>query len=232
MFSIATNQKWKEKRKKVEPRVGSKHAVENTLQPMQDIIAEYVERLKQNGTVESLEVFMAEIAINIFAQTQLGSKSLDAKSSAQLFNTYNHALDVASDPWNIIRANIAESKLGSMLESLFCQYKVNAPLEKEKAKIHHALTENFLKNNLDAQGNALSNPENSIFPNTFITKENNDFENPFVARDENYAEFQEIIEDVSLLLLAGHETTTRSLQFCLTLLEKHPAVLNKLREGG
>ncbi|MEO8402497.1 MAG: cytochrome P450 [Gammaproteobacteria bacterium] len=235
VFSLISNTpEWRAKRKSIEPQLGSKQAVEKLIVPMQDILDGYVERLEEDGTIESLEVLMAEIAINIYLRTQFDSQPIDRESSARIFNTYNNALDAASDPWNIIRANIAHSKLGPILEILFNQYRVNAPLEKEQAKIDNALKDCFLKPNLDKNNNVLFNEElDKVLGSSFVRKENNDFENPFVARDENYAELESKIHDLSLLVLAAHETTSRTLLFimCLLLNEKNAAVLAKFLEA-
>jgi len=208
LVSIPKSDLWEKKRKQLVDWMLTEEALTHLAKPIQQIVEERINELKKEGNVPSIEGFLVELTMDVIARTQMGAKSLGAESKG-ISHTLGIALDVSTAPLNNISAELVASKLGAILE--YFHIINTTPLQKSKTNLETILTNHFL-----------ASDGSCCLRDTYL------FKDYFVNRDNKTA-FKLVLDDVKLLLLAGHETTARLIQFCLLLLERHPDVLKKLR---
>lgn len=215
ILSSASNQTWKQKRSNLLQWVLKPDALQQAALPIQKIIDEYIDVLKANNEVPSLQNFMVNLTMDVIAQIALGSKRLGAHST-KLSHAFDEAMDVASNPMSELRERIAISKLGACLEYFYI--KTNANIERQKVDLQNILFAHFLQPNIDAHGQCLFRERPNVF------------QRYFKEQPDNVLAFRNVIEDLGLLLLAGHETTANLLQFCFLILAFNPEITQRIRE--
>lgn len=97
LFALQQDKEWRQKRTKLMESILSAQALEGLVKPMQDIIDEFVDKLKKNGAVKSLEAFLVSLTMEVFAQTRLGSGPLN-ESANEISDGLGKAIDAASTP--------------------------------------------------------------------------------------------------------------------------------------
>jgi cytochrome P450 len=221
LVSISSNSdegyaEWKAKRSDLTKWILKPEALTELAPRMQEIIDEQFDKLmeKNNGQAPSLEAFFVALTMEVFARTRLGSDPLHEHVDI-LADNLDKAFSSSAMPNNNALARLAKTKLGAMFA--YCRHRLDASLEKQHETLHGILTEEFLKPNLEN-----------------IKATNNLLKHYFVNKEGSYVDTDTALvnaaEDAGVLLLAGHETTARLLQFTLILLAKHPDILAELRE--
>lgn len=204
---IPSNKLWHDKRKQLLEWIFNAESLTGLVQPMQHIVDEFIVKINENdGHIASLEPLMVSLATEVFARTRLASEPLGEKAQ-RLSDGFGKALDVASEPMNTVWV-----RLDAILKYLGIH--MSAHLNKERDELQKIIRENFLEPN---QKN-LAERENVL---------QEYFKN---HPGDTQAAFKDAIGDSGILLLAGHETTSRLLEFIIILLSQHEDVLVKLRD--
>ncbi len=207
LLTMPTNETWQQKRLKLTEWILQSKGLSPLVKPMQEIVDEFIAKMANDeGHIASLETFMVSLTMEVFARTGLASKLIDDQAQ-KISDVFGRALEVASFPMNtvLLRLDATLKYIG------LCASK---HLDKERDDLQKILKENFFEPN---QENLLNKP--NLLQEYFKQNPN----------DLNAA-FQNTISDLGLLLLAGHETTSRLLQFTIILLAKHEDILEKLRD--
>lgn len=206
IFSIPTSQQWKNKRTALKDWIFNDDALDKLTEPMQKIIDEYIDKIKKKGEIPSLESFTIAFSMDLFSRSVFDINITD-KQAEKISKTYNSSLISSSKPQNLFLL-----KLSAIAE--YFHITTTQSLDKEKQNLQEVISDFFLK------------------PNISRLKETENFlQHHFQSESKSQnIQLSEAYEDISSILLAGHETTSRLLQFTLILLADNPHILKKLRE--
>src|SRR3990167_1961775 len=206
VFGMAIGDEWQGKRLRLKKWIFTKEALDPLTEPMQEIIDEYIDIARKNNEIPSLENFMITLAMDLFSRSILKTNSLinEADTISEAFGT---AMNASSNPVNMVLL-----KLKSIGD--YINISTIGNLDKEKIKLKSIIQDNFLNPN-----------------ETNLRETNNLLQHFFQDHSLNIDEqFSAAYEDAASILLAGHETTSRLLQFTIMLLTKNPEVLQRLRD--
>lgn len=246
VFAIQKGEQWRAKRNTLvkwlfvdeKKKENGERPLAELAKPMQDIIDEFIEkRIKptlsskvevqsqsdkqaEKKTKESdekkqeidLGKFCSQLTMDLIARTRLGTKSL-APHIDEFEDAFENAFTQIINIENITNAKIAQ-----FTQYLFLKLKVNN-IDIAKEKVLRVFREFVLKPNRDL----ILNTENLL--KTVVNEEQVLRDDPTITIDSD-----EIASQGAFLLLGGHETTSRLLQFALMLLSAHPDILAKLRK--
>jgi cytochrome P450 len=205
LFSLQQDSEWRIKRTKLMESILSERSIESLAAPMQKIVDEFIEILKNDGHVESLESFLVSLTMEVIARTRLGSGPL-GHATHRISYGLGKAIDASSMPMRNVMI-----KLISISE--YARKAYQPIIAKDRDHL-----QNIIKNNFFAPHAETIRKTDNLLREYF---------DKYPSDDK--AAFSEAMEDASLYLLAGHETTERLLQFSLMLLYKHPSIMEKLR---
>jgi cytochrome P450 len=207
LFTVPNSEQWREKRTQLTKWILEEDALTNLVCPMQEIIDQFIEEMKyKNGHIDNLETFTVSLTMDVFAKCGLASKRLD-HNAKKISDEFGKSLSESSLPMNtmLVRLDKTLKYVGVCLTK---------HLDKQRESLQNTLKENFFQPNLENLFN---------IPNILQEHLKKYSDDPETA-------FKNIQSDLGLLLLAGHETTSRLLQFTLISLAQNPDVLEKLRE--
>lgn len=217
LLTQPTDANWAQKRAKLQEWVLTNEKLDALVPEMQKIVDEFVAKMAENnGNVINLEKSLVALTMEIFARTQLASDKM-GENVENISKAFGAALGIASNPIH---------RLWMMFDYVFKCVNVRCTqhLDDAKIQLQQVLIENFIdpnKKNLQEKENILQNYFRKYFNNTAKIDMSS------AANTINQSD-SETIDDLGLLLLAGHETTSRLLQFTIILLSKHPDVLARV----
>lgn len=209
LFGMKVSDEWRAKRNTLKEWIFEDKALDNVTEKMQTIIDEYLQKLESKNAdvvkIPSVEKFMVSIAMDLFTRSILDAPSLESKVDT-ISSGFGTALTSSSN-----LQNVALLRLNAIAQ--YFHLKTTGNLDKERINLQSIITETFLS------------------PNYQILKDtHNILQKHFQKSDNKQTMLANAYEDAALLLLAGHETTSRLLQFTLMQLANHPKVLKKIRE--
>lgn len=212
IFGLPSNKVWRKKRSELKRWIFTTSALDELIDKMNDIVEEYIARLMLSGVKPSLEAFMTTLAMDLFSRSVLHTESVFNESDS-ISNSFGSAMKTAFNP-----ASRFILKLKQIAE--MASIKLNTRLDTHKDNIDQIISELFVKPNI----------RNLIKQDNFLRHYFNDIDEITSAETRLVEEATtNSLQDASSILLAGHETTSRLLQFTIMLLAKHPDILEKLR---
>jgi len=204
IFGMKISDEWRTKRNTLKQWIFEDEALDNVTEKMQTIIDEYFFKLESNdGKIPSVEKFMASLAMDLFTRSILDTPPLEEKVETISLG-FGTALSCSSN-----LQNVALLKLNALANYFYL--KTTHKLDDERLNLQSIITKNFLEPNYEL----LKNTSN-ILQKHFQDDRQHSLENAY--------------EDAAILLLSGHETTSRLLQFTLMHLTNHPTILEKMRK--
>ncbi|WP_419421021.1 cytochrome P450 [Legionella sp. D16C41] len=214
IFGLPSDENWRRKRAELKRWIFTTSALDELMDKMNDIIDEYIARLMLSGVTPSLETFMTTLAMDLFSRSVLNTESLFTEAPA-ISNAFGNAMKTACNP-----ASCFILALKKIAENV--NIKLNTRLDDNKKNVDQVVSDLFVKPNI----------RNLIRQDNFLRHYFSKISEDILTCDDTALVEEAVtnsLQDASSILLAGHETTSRLLQFTIMLLAKHPEILADLR---
>lgn len=203
---------WQKRRNELRKWIFESKALEELVGPMQDIIQQYIhDNIAKNSSI-NLEEFFTALTMNVVAQTILGTKEL-GNSIIKFSTAFSNALTAIADPNNTIKLKFAQFK------KKYTGRDTITPLTEARALLLKTVKEELIQKHRE-----------NITKTLNMIKEIAERDRKPSDNSPLNLDTDDIYDEACTLLLAGHETTARLLQFTLMLLAQNPNHINKIRE--
>lgn len=206
VFGMAVSEEWRIKRETFRKWIFDDKALDNVTEKMQMIIDEYLTKIEsKDGKIPSVEKFMVALTMDLFTRSILDTPSLEDKVE-KISSGFGSALLSSTNLQNVVLLKL------SAVASYF-HLKTTQKLDKERISLQSIITKNFLEPNYETLKET----------HTILQKYFQESKDKQTSLTNAYA-------DTAILLLAGHETTSRLLQFTLMHLAKDEDIVKKIRK--
>ncbi len=197
---------WKAKREVTENAIFKSEALRQLVGPMKAVIDKQLAKLDEKVIDPSKE-------FTILAMTMIDEllllKESDSESTEKLSKVYDDVFRGITDVKSAVYV-----KLQAAAKQLNINFEIE--LDRLRKQLEDAVRIHLLAKNINRQGREEKGHQNLL--DKLLQSVGKD------VTDEN------LIEEGKFILLAGHETTSRLLQFTLMELARNPEVLKKLRQ--
>lgn len=208
------NKIWRTSRNELIKWVYSDNELKNISVQMQQIIDRFFDDLESHHINEPMDLdkLMVKLAMQVFCESRLGTGDITAAAD-NMSEAIGQAFADASDPFNTIKVKLAEQ---------FEKFTtVNLAVDERRKSLHNT----FKTLILDPQKEKILEENNVNLLKSFAVK---DVENQSGVPVDLHS--KTVLRDGCMLVLAGHETTSRLMQFTLMLLNENPACFSRMCE--
>lgn len=226
---ISEKEEWNDQRKRYRSFFLDTVALRNVRPEMQNAIDQHIatylgnqeatEEKNVNRTVE-LSKFCTDLAMNVIAITRMGTQTLDQYSLDQLQAALAQAMHAVSDYRNSVRITLSE-----MLANITSNQSLHSGLTLPTEKAKTALQDEFIKQIVNKTHSANILETHNLLRTATAKVANKSFDEMTVEDLKS----DRAVCDGSFLLLAGHETTSKLIQFILMELSRNPEMVEKIR---
>ena len=215
IFNLPTEEKsgadeWAIKRKMYSKSLLDKRELDFLIPEINQIIDEHIQKLT-SGEIE-IGQFCTDLAMDVISRTKLGTDALGS-SLKVLQNELMKTMRQVTDYRNSIRLTIRD----------FFKLPIRIRTEESKESLQKVFLDKIIRPHVA-----------SIFKTANLLKTTADTEQKTKNEttdtfDIKILETPSVVADGSFLLLAGHETTSKLIQFTWMHLERHPEMVQKIR---
>lgn len=218
IFTLENGKEWQDKRKVMKTALFTDSALQKLAEPMQQIIEESLNKLLEDEKPIDLDQFFCRITLDVIARTQMVADGRLADHIDEFTQAFERLLG------NIFELNeILKQRWVEAIRKKFNTNLVTHPTHIENARDDlFAVIKNLY---LDVYKDKIVVSDNLVTKLLAV-----DYGKEQTREEKACAlYFKDVLGQLALTLLVGHDTTARLLHFVTRLLVRYPECLQKLR---